>query len=444
MRYPISFSRREFLNQTVAGVAAFTLVPSRVLGGNGQTPPSEKLNIACVGAGGMGAKNIEAVSSQNIVALCDVDDRQAAETYALYPQVPKFRDFRKMLDKHDKDIEAVIVATPDHTHAVIAMEAMKRGKHVYVQKPLTRTVYEARMLTEAAHKYGVVTQMGNQGHSGDGVRHICEWIWDGAIGDVRAVHAWTNRPVWPQGLARPEEQPPVPDHLSWDLWLGPAPYRPYHPAYLPFNWRAWQDFGTGALGDMACHILDPVFSALKLKYPVSVQASVAQQCKEMWTTWENTESYPHACLVHYEFPARGDMPPVTLHWYDGGLTPLRPDELEPGRRMGDNGKLMCGCYGDGPQLIPYTRMQAYQKPPQTLPRIRTTHEMNWVECCKTGAQATSHFDYAGPFTETVVMGNLAIRFPREKLLWDGQAMRVTNLEEANALVNPPYREGWSL
>jgi predicted dehydrogenase len=450
----MSLSRREFLGSVAAGAATFTFVPGRVLGQAGQTPPSEKLNIAGVGVGGMGGNNIKAVASENIVALCDVDDAKAAKTFETYPGAKRFRDYRKMLDAMDKEIDAVIVATPDHTHAVVAMECIKRGKHVYVQKPLTRTVAEARALTEAARKYKVVTQMGNQGGSSEEVRLICEWIWDGSIGPVREVLAWTNRPVWPQGMDRPADTPAVPATLDWDLWLGPAPNRPYHPAYHPFNWRAWQDFGTGALGDQACHLIDPVFRALKLRYPTSVEGSVAVQYKEMWKAWQNTETFPLATLIHYEFPARGDMPAVKLHWYDGGIMPQRPEELEKGRRMGDSeggvlfvgdkGKLMCGNYAQGPRLIPDSRMKEYQRPARSIPRVGPSHEMHWVECCKKGGTPSSHFDYAGPFTESVVMGNLAIRFPNRQLLWDGEAMKVTNLEEANALVNPPYREGWSL
>ncbi|GAH75238.1 unnamed protein product, partial [marine sediment metagenome] len=262
---------------------------------------------------------------------------------------------------------------------VIAMMAMKLGKHVYVQKPLTLTVYEARQLTEAARKYKVTTQMGNQGHSGEGARLMCEWIWDGAIGDVREVHAWTNRPIWPQGIDRPKETPPVPRTLNWDLWLGPAPYWPYHPAYAPFKWRGWWDFGCGALGDMACHVIDPVFWALKLGYPTSVEAR---------STEVNTETAPLASIVYYKFPARGNMPPVNLTWYDGGLVPRRPEELEEGRRMGngnsgvifvgDKGKLMCNEYGDSPRLLPETRMQEYQRPPKTIPRIDGSHEQDWI------------------------------------------------------------------
>ncbi|MDH4240032.1 MAG: Gfo/Idh/MocA family oxidoreductase, partial [Phycisphaerae bacterium] len=315
-------SRRDFMGGAAA-VAAFTIVPRHVLGGANNVAPSGKLNIAAIGSGGMGGGNINACRGENIVALCDVDDERAKDTYKRFPNAKKWKDFREMLDKQ-KDIDAVIVATPDHTHAVAAMAAMRRGKHVYVQKPLTRTVFEARTLTEAARKYKVATQMGNQGHSGEGVRLICEWIWDGAIGPVREVNAWTNRPIWPQGIDRPGDTPKVPDTLDWDLWLGPAPNRPYHPAYLPFAWRGWWDFGCGALGDMACHLLDPVFSALKLGYPDSVEACA---------TKVNNETFPLASIVRYEFPARGDMPPVKLNWYDGGMKPPRPAELEPGLRM---------------------------------------------------------------------------------------------------------------
>jgi predicted dehydrogenase len=436
-------SRRDFMGAASAAVAAFTIVPRHVLGSPGNKPPSEKLNIAAIGAGGMGENNVNACSDsgENIVALCDVDDEKAKNTFNRYPKARKWKDFRKMLDEQ-KDIDAVIVATPDHTHAVAAIYAMRRGKHVYVQKPLTHTVYEARMLTEAARKYKVATQMGNQGHSGDGVRLICEWIWDGAIGPVREVHAWTNRPIWPQGIDRPSDTPPVPPTLDWDLWVGPSPMRPYNPCYLPFAWRGWWDFGCGALGDMACHLLDPVFSALKLKYPLSVESCA---------TKVNNETFPLASIVHYEFTARGDMPPVKLNWYDGGMKPPRPEELEPGRQMtsvvfiGDKGKLMCGEYGDNPRIIPESKMKEYKRPPQTLPRIEGGHhEKNWIRACKGGEPACSNFDYSGPFTEAVVMGNLAIRRLGEKLLWDGANMKVTNDDEANKFVKQPCREGWSL
>jgi predicted dehydrogenase len=455
--HQVGISRRQLLGSAVAA-GAFTIVPSFVLGANGQKPPSEKLNIATVGVGGMGKNNTRkcADAGENIIALCDVDDKKASDVYKEYPKAKRYKDFRRMLEK-EKGIDAVIVATPDHTHTVAAMMAIKMGKHVYVQKPLTRTVYEARMLTEAARKYKVVTQMGNQGHSGEGIRLICEWIWDGAIGPVREVHAWTNRPVWQQGMGRPEDTPPVPEGLDWDLWLGPAPVRPYHPAYHPFSWRAWLDFGCGALGDMACHILDPAFWALKLKYPVSVEGCLSHRVLKIWERYENTETYPDASIVRYKFPARAGMPEVKVIWYDGGMMPARPEELEPGRQMGDEdggvlfigdkGKLMCGCYGRNPRLIPESKMEAYKRPDRSLPRVENgedDHEKNWIEACKGKGTAYSNFDYSGPFTETVVMGNLALRVPYELLEWDGQNMRFTNNDIANEFVHSPYREGWTL
>jgi predicted dehydrogenase len=450
-------SRREFMGGAAAAMA-FTIVPRHVLGGEGHTSPCEKLNVAGVGVGGMGGVNLSKLANENIVALCDVDEKYAAKTFEQYPNAKKYRDYRKMFEKQ-KDIEAVVVATPDHTHAVIAMAAMQMGKHVYVQKPMTYSVYEARMLTEAARKYKVATQMGNQGHSGEGVRLTCEWIWDGAIGDVREVHTWTNRPIWPQGIGRPTETPPVPGTLDWDLWIGPAPARPYHPCYTPLFWRGWWDFGTGSLGDMACHIIDPVFTALKLGYPLSVEANVTSyrvKGESGWTNLvENKETYPLSSIIRYDFPARGNMPPVRLNWYDGGLLPARPAELEPGRKLGDSGvifegdkgKIMCGTYGEGPRIIPEAKMREYQRPPKTIPRIEgggEGHEQNWVDACKGGEPACSNFDYSGPLTETVVMGNLAVRFPNRKLEWDGENMKVTNLEEANEYVHRQYRQGWSL
>lgn len=462
--------RRSFLKSTTTGIGLFSVVPSYVLGQNGKIPPSDKLNIAGVGVGGMGKGNLSAVckplsarqeegawpdpNSQNIVALCDVDWDYAQKTFDEYPEAKRYKDYRFMLDEMGDQIDAVIIATPDHTHACIAMEAMRHGKHVYVQKPLTHSVYEARLLTESARRYGVVTQMGNQGHSSNDIRRVCEWIWDGAIGDIHEVHAWTNRPVWPQGLPRPTDTPAVPPTLDWDLWLGPAPHRPYHPVYHPWNWRAWIDFGTGALGDMACHVLDPVFWALKLKYPVSVEGSYAANVVEKWKKQEVSESYPLGSKIHFEFPKRGTMPEVKVHWYDGGLLPERPDELEEGRRMGsdgsgvlfvgDKGKLMCGCYAESPQLIPYTKMKAYEKPEPTIRRVKTSHEMDWINAIKEGRQPSSNFDYAGPLTEMVLMGNLSLFKPGEKILWDGNEMQVTNIPELNKYVNPPYRDGWYL
>jgi predicted dehydrogenase len=450
-----SLSRREFVG-AAAAVAAFTIVPRSVLGGAGNTAPSEKLNIAGVGVGGMGQNNIAkcADAGENIVALCDVDAKYAAPVFKRYPNAKVWTDFRKMLDEQ-KDIDAVVVATPDHLHAVVAMAAMQRGKHVYVQKPLTRSVWEARMLTEAARKYKVQTQMGNQGHSSEELRLVSEWIQDGAIGNVTEVHCWTNRPVWPQGIDRPQDTPPVPEGLDWDLWIGPSPMRPYNPIYLPFNWRAWIDFGAGALGDMGCHVMDAAFSALKLKYPVSVQASHSWEVKQMWTRFDNKETYPSAETVHYQFPARGDMAPVKLHWYDGGILPARPDDLEPERSMpesgtifvGDKGKLICDTYCENPRIFPEAKMKAYKRPAKTLRRVKggvDGHEQDWINACKGGPVASSNFDYSGPFTETVVMGNLAVLNPDQVLLWDGENMKMTNNEKANAFVKPQFRDGWSL
>ena len=452
-------SRRDLVGGAAAALA-FTIVPRHVLGGTGPasggTPPSQKLNIAGVGVGvkGKGKDNIAACETENIVALCDVDEQYASETFNKYPRAKKWRDFRRMLDEQ-KEIDAVIVATPDHNHAVVAMAAMQRGKHVYVQKPLTRTVSEARALTEAARKYKVATQMGNQGHSSEEIRLMCEWIWDGAIGNVREVHCWTNRPVWPQGIDQPRETSPVPATLDWDLWIGPSPSRPYHPCYHPFNWRAWIDFGAGALGDMGCHVMDAAFWSLKLKYPVSVEASHSYEVREMWKRVENKETYPTASMVHYQFPAREGMPPVKLHWYDGGILPERPEELEPERTLtqsgtifvGDKGKIICGQYGENPRVIPESKMREYKRPPRTIPRIEKGsegHEQDWVRACKGGPPASSNFDYSGPFTETVVMGNLAVLRPEHKLLWDGENMKITNDDEANGFIRPPYRQGWNL
>lgn len=453
-------TRRGFIKGTTATATAFSIVPRHVLGGPSYKAPSDKLNIAGIGIGGMGKNNIKACAeTENIVALCDVDQDYAAQVYEAYPKAKKYIDFRNMLETQ-KDIDACIIATPDHTHAVIALAAMELGKHVYVQKPITHSVYEARVLTEAARKYGVQTQMGNQGRSGDGTRLLCEWIWDGAIGNIHEVHAWTNRPVWPQGVEvdRPAETPAPPDTLDWDRWLGPAPYRPYHPTYLPDSWRAWWDFGTGSLGDLGCHILDPVFWALKLKYPVAVEGNISTYWGGFWEYTEpKNETYPRSTIVRYKFPAREGMPECDLTWWDGGLMPPRPAELEEGRRMGDEdggllligdkGKLMTGTYGKNPRIIPETKMKEYKIPAKTIPRIEGGsggHEQDWVRACKDGKPASSNFDNSGPLSEMVLMGNLAVRFPYERFLWDGLNMRITNNEDANAYVKREYRAGWTL
>lgn len=454
-----SVPRRTFLGTAAAVTAGLTIVPRNVLGGQGVTAPSDKLNIAAVGVGGMGKTNLLACETENIVALCDVDFGLADPVFKKYPSAKQYKDFRVMLDEQ-KDIDAVIIATPDHSHAVIAMAAMERKKHVYVQKPLTHAVSEARLLTETARKYGVATQMGNQGHSGEGVRLLCEWVWDGAIGPIREAHAWTNRPVWPSGLEvdRPTETPEVPAGLDWDLWLGPARTRPYHPTYHPAKWRAWWDFGTGSLGDMACHIVDPLFWALKLKYPVSVEASVSKYWHAFFEESQaKNEMFPRSTIVRYRFPAREGMPEVSVTWWDGGLMPARPAGLEQGRRMGDGdggilligdkGSIMSGCYGESPRIVPETRMKKYKRPHKTLERIpggASGHEQDWIRACKGGKPASSNFEYSGPLSETVLMGNLAVRFPGRELLWNGAAMEVTNDKDANAYVRREYRDGWHL
>jgi predicted dehydrogenase len=455
-----SVPRRTFLASAAAVTAGFTIVPRHVLGGQATPAPSDKLNIAAVGVGGMGKNNVGRCEPENIVALCDVDFTLAEPVFAKYPNAKRYKDYRVMLDEQP-DIDAVIIATPDHSHAVIAMAAMERKKHVYVQKPLTHSVSEARLLTETARKYGVATQMGNQGHSGEGARILCEWVWAGAIGKIHEAHAFTNRPVWPSGIEvdRPTETPEVPPGLDWDLWLGPARARPYHPTYHPAKWRAWWDFGTGSLGDMGCHIVDPLFWALKLKYPVAVEANTSKYWHAFFEpTVPKHEMFPRSTIVRFRFPARDKMPPVDVTWWDGGLMPPRPPGLELGRRMGnedggillmgEKGTIMAGCYGESPRLVPESAMKKYRKrPPKTLERIplgTDGHEQDWIRACKGGKPASSNFEYSGPLSETVLMGNLAVRFPDRELLWDGAKMEVTNDADANAYVRREYREGWHL
>jgi len=465
-------SRRDFLSDAAATTAAFTIIPRYVLGGTGYTAPSEKLNIAIIGTGGQGIHNIKGLlehSDVQVMAVCDVNEQDdysrfyyggtagrkpalelvenhyaGKKSTAEYKRCACYIDFRKMLEK-EKGIDAVLVATPDHIHAIATMAAIKSGKHVYCEKPLTHSIYEARKITEAAHEAGVATQMGNQGHSDEGIRLTCEWIWDGAIGEVREVHSWSRTGVDWGGYRteRPKETPPVPSGLDWDLWLGPAPKRPYHPAYAPYNWRGWWDFGTGAIGDMACHNMDPAFWALKLGHPISVEAN---------STGVNPETTPLASLVYYQFPAREGMPPVKVSWYGGGIMPPRPDELEPGRELvgsgngilfvGDKGKIMCAGWGGSPRLIPETKMKAYKLPPKTLARSKG-HHRDWIDACKGGEAASSNFDYAGPMTEDILLGNVALR-TGEKLFWDGPNMKATNVPQADAYIRPEYHNGWTL
>jgi predicted dehydrogenase len=448
-----SVSRREFATTTAMAALSAAIVPSGVLGAQA---PSNRLNIAAIGIGGMGASNLKACESENIVALCDVDEVYSAKTRALYPKAAFYSDYREMLDK-EKGIDAVIVATPDHTHAVITTALLEAGKHVYCQKPLTHTVREARTIVEAARKAKVVTQMGNQGQSYQSMPLLKEWLDDGAIGQVREVHAWTDRPVggdpWSDFdvRARPTDTPPVPTTLDWDRWLGPVAFRPYHPAYHPMKWRAWQDFGTGALGDMGCHILDPAFWALELGPPETVQATSTH-----YEPAVASETYPRASIVRYTFPARGARPPVTLTWTDGRLLPPIPPELEPARRLpgsgalliGDAGTILHGSHGaDGVRLIPETRMREYTRPPQRLRRVTGTHEGDWIRAVKEGpggVPPNSPFEYGGALTEMVLLGVLAIRMKDQRLVWDSKNLRFTNNEQANELLHIQYRPGWTL
>ncbi|MCX6997389.1 MAG: Gfo/Idh/MocA family oxidoreductase [Kiritimatiellaeota bacterium] len=419
----------------------------RVLG------PNNKLNVAGIGVGGQGGWDIDQVANagENIVALCDVDWRHAARVFKKYPQAKRYKDFREMLEK-EKNIDAVVVGTPDHNHAIVSMAAIKLGKHVYCEKPLTRTVYEARALATAAREAKIATQMGNQRMAFEGNRLINEWIADGAIGPVREVHVWSDRPThggtkelyWAQGIDRPQDQPRVPATLAWDLWLGPAPSRPYHPAYVPFRWRGWWDFGSGGQGDMIIHNLAPAFSALKLGAPTCVYADSTPVFKE---------TLPLASTVHLEFPARGNLPPVVVHSYDGGRLPDRPEELDAERELnredgllfvGDKGKILVeGWGGSSPRLIPEKRMGEYQRPPKTLPRS-IGHHKEWIEACKTGSATRSDFDFAGLLTEAVLLGTVCVRMGGGKLIWDSANLNITNVPEANKYIHYEYRRGWTL
>ncbi|RIJ49388.1 gfo/Idh/MocA family oxidoreductase [Maribellus luteus] len=442
-------SRRKFIGTAAAGFAGVTLVPSNVIAGLGHKAPSDKLNIAGIGVGGMGYTNLLHMETENIVALCDVDSEYAGRnSFRRWYRARQYKDYRVMLEEQ-KDIDAVMIATPDHSHALPALIAMRQGIHVYLQKPLTHSVYESRIMTETAQRYGVATQMGNQGNSADGIRQICEWIWAGTIGEVTHVDTWTNRPIWPQGLTRPEKGKRVPKELDWDLFIGPAQFREYNPVYHPWNWRGWWDFGTGALGDMGCHIIDPVFKALNLQYPSSVEAS---------STPFNNDSAPNAEVIRYEFPRRDNlpkvaMPEVTVSWYDGGFMPPRPDELKDGEQMGDDGggcifygtrgKIMCGTYGANPTLLPTSEMAHFEPPVMSIRRISNAmeggHEQDWIRACKenkdTRVEASSNFAYAGPLNEMVVMGVLAVRLQslERKLQWDGPNMRFKNISDSDNL-----------
>ncbi|MHC4149307.1 MAG: Gfo/Idh/MocA family protein, partial [Planctomycetota bacterium] len=434
----------------------------------GHTPPSEKLNIACIGTGGQGISDMKMFLEKpavQVVAVCDVNQcadysdfyyggtagrepaRNIVDSYyaeqktsGTYKGCAAYKDFHIMLEKQ-KDIDAVVVATPDHIHAVASMAAIKMGKHVYCEKPLTYTVYEAREIAASARQHKVVTQMGIQLHATTALKSLVEMLKSGAIGKIREVHLWSNKPSsCPLVTERPLQTPPVPPTLDWDLWLGPAPFRLYHPNYVPYSWRCWRDFGTGRLGDMGCHIFDPAFWALELESPKIIEAC---------STPVNSETYPIASAIRYEFADHGDMPPVTIIWYDGGMYPWCPSELEEGRNLpeqgglyiGENGKILAP-HGGGPRLIPESKMRGFEPPKPSLPR-GIDHYDEWVRACKGGPEPLANFDYAGPLTETVLLGNIAIRAGK-KLSWDGPNMNVTNVPEANEYLHRKYRQGWTL
>lgn len=464
-------SRREFLRGATMAATGFFIVPRHVLG-RGFLAPSDRLTVAAIGAGGKGhddLKNFYGSGKVDVAYLCDVDDRQAAASIKEYPKAKYYKDFREMLDKEHKHFDAVSVSTPDNIHAVAALAAMQLNKHVYVQKPLTHDIYEARMLTEAAKRYKVVAQMGNQGSSGDGVRLMQEWYNAGLIGDATAIHVWTNRPVWPQGGPKPATKDEIPRELNWDLWQGPAQADDYHKEFLPFNWRGWWAYGTGALGDMGCHLIDPPFKTVGLGYPNAVECSVSSTYEVMWNPAYHPESCPTSSYVKMNFPGKPGKPDVALHWMDGGIRPVRPDELGADEPMGNSdggaiitgtkGKIMCNCYGAKPTLLPTSRMSSEAgSVAQTLARVPEGHYVQWVNACIAGygqKELSSPFEYAGPLTETILMGNLALRsynlkdasghFPgRKKLLWDAVNMKITNFDEANQFVKREYRPGWKL
>jgi predicted dehydrogenase len=438
--------RRTFVSEVTAAAAAFTIVPRHVLG-RGYRPPSDTLNVACIGVGGMGASDVRGMSVENIYALCDVDEHQAEGSFGAHPKAKRYKDYREMLDKERNHIDAVTVTTPDHSHAPAAMMAMKLGKHTYVQKPLARLIGEVRALEEAAKKYKVATQMGNQGHALEGTRQIREWVEAGAIGTVKEVHFWTNRPIWPQGTERPLEDYHVPPWLDWNLWLGPAPERPYHPAYAPFKWRGWWDFGCGALGDMACHIMDAAFWTLQLRYPERIEVEYTTLFKE---------TAPKAARITYSFPAQGNRSAVKLVWRDGSLFPPRPPESQDleswppsddGGQLwiGTDGKLHAATYGGEPRLLDEKRQKDITASPPRQKYLRTEGVYaEWIKACKGGPPAGSAFDtHAGPLSEMVLLGNLAVRMGRN-LEFNPQTGEVTNCRVPEEYNKPNYRSGWSL
>ena len=465
-------SRRDFIKNSAIAAAGISIVPRHVLGGTGFTAPSDKLVVAGIGVGGKGESDIKSFHDSgkaDIAFLCDVDDRRAANSRKRFPKAKYYKDYREMLDKEHKNIDAVSVSTPDHNHAIQALAAMQLGKHVYVQKPLAHDVWEARVLTDAAKKYKVVTQMGNQGASNDGPRQAREWYEAGLIGNVHTVYCWTDRPVWPQGISWPTQKANVPSELNWDLWLGTAPQKDFVDKLVPFNWRGWWDYGTGALGDMGCHLLEVPFSVLGLTYVQDVQASVGSVYVDEFKRGYFPESCPPSSHATMTFPkAARTTGPVTLHWMDGGIQPARPEELGPNEifgdggngilLIGDKGKILADTYGENARLLPTSRKENVALKYERVPGAAGGHYAQWVEACIAGygkKEVSAPFEISGPLTEALLMANLAIRgadlrvdgrYPGRslKLLWDNENMKVTNFDVVNQFVQRNYRQGWDV
>lgn len=451
-----SINRRQFLYGAGVGVTLFNILPGSLLRGAENLSPNEKLNVAGIGIGSRGGSDVDEVAGlgHNIVALCDVDENYAAKEFAKYPNAKRFTDYRVMLDKMGKEIDAVTIGTPDHTHAVIAMDAMRRGKHVYCEKPLAHSVHEVRTLMAAAHKYKVVTQLGNQGHSSDTIRRLCEWVWAGAIGQVHTIHAGCDafKNVYCQipNLGKLEEHHDVPKGLDYDLWIGPVPFRPYSPLWVPWNWRGWLPFGCGCIGDWICHVVDPTFWALDLGAPTTVQAEVTG-----YDPAKQGLCYPSATKITFEFPARKARGPVKLVWHDGNNPIPKPqdfpaDDKIPGTGailFGDKGMIVHGSHGGGGcHLLPENLMEQYSgknAPAQKITRVKG-HAWDWAEAIRTNRKAGSNFDYGGPLTQVALLGLIALRFPGQTLKWNNKRVRFTNHDAANTYINPAYRNGWKL
>ena len=470
-------NRRSFIKKSSAFGLGVSIIPRHVLG-RGYIAPSDKLNIAVIGGGGKGygdAINAWNKGAANIVSICDVDWNQSQKLMDKFPKATKFKDYRKLFETAN-DVDAVTISTPDHTHAVITIAAMQLGKHVYVQKPLTHNIYEARTLTDAANKYKSVSQMGNQGASSDGVKQMIKWFDQGIIGSVDEVEVWTNRPVWPQGISKPKKSPKIIDGLDWDSWIGPAEWVDYDPLYHPFKWRGWWNFGTGALGDMGCHLIDPPFRVLGLKYPKEVQSSVGAIFSKDWTPDYHPSSCPPSSRTQLNFNATDkNSKDVKMTWTDGGLRPFHPEIVPADHQIGDDdgsngviikgekGIMTCGTYARNPKIY-LNSGEIIEMPKENLTNDlpENGHQIAWMEASKAGfgsaehRDLTSSFDYAGPLTETLLIGNLSVRSymtkfglmhnfgGRKKLLWDSSKMEITNFEAANQFVRRKYRDGWSL